>query len=125
MQITGNIIAVLPERTGTSARGTQWASQDFVIEIPGQYPQHVCLNIFGADKIQQLMPVAGEPDVTVQFDIDAREHNGRWYNQLRCWNITRPAPAQQSALAPAHPAPAQQDTARQPQPAPAEDNLPF
>jgi hypothetical protein len=25
--------------------------------------------------------------VTVSFDIDAREHEGRWYNEINAWGI--------------------------------------
>ena len=32
MEIEGKIIVVLPAREGVSARGTQWKSQDYVLE---------------------------------------------------------------------------------------------
>lgn len=114
MQITGYIIAVLPKREGTSQSGKQWASLDFVVQVPGNYPSNVCLNIFGAERIQQLNPQTGE-QVTVDFDIDAHEYQGRWFNSLRAWNITR-------AAAPTATTP----TAQTPQQAPqTQDELPF
>ena len=40
MELTGKIIAVLPANSGVSNRtGNPWMSQEFVIEVPGQYPQ--------------------------------------------------------------------------------------
>ena len=48
--ITGKIIAVLPTRSGTSARGTQWSSQTAVIETHEQYPKRVAFDALG-DKI--------------------------------------------------------------------------
>ena len=40
MELTGRIIAVLPAQSGVSARtGNNWMSQDYVIEVPGQYPR--------------------------------------------------------------------------------------
>ncbi len=89
MQIVGNIVVVCPIKQGVSQQGKEWASLDFVVEIPGQYPKRVVLNLFGQDKINQLNPQAGEQNVTVDFDIDAHEYNGRWFNQVRAWNITR------------------------------------
>ena len=28
---------------------------------------------------------------TVFFDVDAREYNGKWYNQIRAWKVERQA----------------------------------
>ena len=47
MDITGKIIAVLPTRSGTSAKGTQWSSQTAVIETHEQYPKKVAFDVLG------------------------------------------------------------------------------
>jgi hypothetical protein len=91
MDLTGRIIAVLPARSGVSQRtGNPWMMQDFVMEIPGQYPRHMVFNIFGEERLKQFNIQLNE-DVTVQFDIDAREYNGRWYNDIRAFNVVRGA----------------------------------
>ena len=54
----------------------------------------MCFNVFGADKIAQFNIQAGD-ELTVSFDINAREYNGRWYNDIRAWKVERgaaPAP---------------------------------
>ena len=79
MEITGKIIAVLPERGGVSKTGNEWKTQEYVIETHEQYPRKMCFNVFGADKIAQFNIQAGE-EMTVSFDINAREYNGRWYS---------------------------------------------
>ena len=87
MDLTGRIIAVLPAQSGTSARtGNPWMSQEYVIEVPGQYPRKCCFRVFGEDRIRQFNIQNGE-DVTVQFDIDAHEYNGRWFNEIRAFNV--------------------------------------
>lgn len=85
--IYGKIIAVLPTRSGTSARGTQWSSQTAVIETHEQYPKRVAFDVLG-DKITEFNLQVGE-DVTVSFDINAREYNGRWFNSVNAWNVIR------------------------------------
>lgn len=136
MQITGNIIQVSPLRSGTSSKGTQWQSLDFLVEVPGQYPRRVLLNIFGQDRINQLNPQQGEQNVTVDFDIDAHEYNGRFFNEIRAWNITRLSQQQpqtvyaaKQALQTAQAAPAAQGSPFPPPPpqggAPQESALPF
>ncbi len=102
MQITGNVVVVCPQRSGTSKAGNEFTTMDFVVEIPGKYPSRVCLNIFGADKIQQLNPQVGEA-VTVDFDIDAHEWQGRWFNSLKAWNITRGSDPIMQPAQPAYP----------------------
>ncbi len=98
MEITGKIIAVLPERGGTSKTGNEWKMQEYVLETHEQYPKKICFNVFGADKIAQFNIQAGE-ELTVSFDINAREYQGRWYNDIRAWKVERGDAA--SAMPPA------------------------
>lgn len=96
MEITGKIIAVLPARSGVSARtGSEWKVQEYVLETQEQYPRKMCFDVFGSDKIDQFNIQPGEV-LTVSFDIDAREYQGRWYNSIRAWRVVRgeaaPAP---------------------------------
>lgn len=96
-EITGKIIAVLPTRSGTSARGTQWSSQTAVIETHEQYPKRVAFDVLG-DKITEFNLQVGE-EVIVSFGINAREYNGKWWNSVNAWQVVRPgqqAPAQGS-----------------------------
>jgi hypothetical protein len=89
MELTGIIIAVLEAKSGTSSKtGNPWMMQGYVIEVPGQYPRRCAFTVFGEDKIKQLNIQNGE-DLTIQFDIDAREYNGRWYNDFRAYNVIR------------------------------------
>ena len=89
MELTGRIIAVMEAKSGTAARtGNPYMIQEYVIEVPGQYPRRCLFSVFGEDRIKQLNIQNGE-DLTIQFDIDAREYNGRWYNDIRAYNVIR------------------------------------
>lgn len=103
MEIEGKIIAVLPAREGVSSRGTNWKSQDYVIETHEQYPRKCCFNVFGADRIAQLNIQSGE-ELRVSFDIDAHEYQGRWFNSIRAWKVDRidPNAAQGMPTAPTY-----------------------
>ena len=61
--------------------------QEYVLETHEQYPKKLCFNVFGADKIAQFNIQAGD-ELTVSFDINAREYNGRWYNDIRAWRVS-------------------------------------
>lgn len=132
MDLQGKIIAVLPERSGVSARG-EWKAGSFVLETHDQYPKKMVFDVFGADRLAQFAIKAGE-ELIVSFDIDAHEYQGRWYNSIRAWNVQRvDAAAAQAAApvaaAPVAPAPAPVDGANAPFPAQSEgesaDDLPF
>lgn len=105
MELQGKVIAVLPERSGVSARG-EWKTQDYVIETHDKYPRKMVFTVFGADRIAQFAIKAGE-EITVSFDIDAREYQGRWFNSIRAWNIQRVDAAASQAASPVPAADAQ------------------
>lgn len=88
-EIGGKIIAVLDKRNGISAStNTPWSVQQYVIETHEQYPKKLCFDVFGEDKINQFNIQIGE-ELTVYFDINAREYQGRWYNSFRAWKVER------------------------------------
>lgn len=87
MELFGKIIAALPERSGVSARGNNWRSITYVLETQEQYPKHLAFDVTN-DKITQLNIQVGEM-INVQFDINARESNGRWFNSVQAWNVIR------------------------------------
>ena len=94
MDLTGKIIAILPASSGVSARtGNPWMSQEYVLEVPGQYPRRMMFRVFGEDRIKMYNIQPGE-ELTVQFDIDAQEYQGRWYNRINAFNVFRGQPAQ-------------------------------
>lgn len=107
MEISGKIIAALEPRGGISQRtGNPWKTQEFVIETHDQFPRHCVFNVFGEDKLRDFNIQVGE-ELTVSFDIDAREYNGRWYNDIRAWRVQRgvvAAPTVNPAVAAAAPA---------------------
>ena len=94
MEFTGRIIKVLEPRGGVSNRtGNPWKTQDFVIEeTVGQYPKRMVFNVFGEDNLARFNIQEGQ-ELTVSFDVNAREYNGRWFNDIRVWNVVPAATA--------------------------------
>ena len=137
MEIQGKVIAVLEARSGVSARG-EWKSQDYVIETHDAYPRKMVFGVFGADGISRFNIQLGQ-EVNVSFDIDAHEYNGRWFNNIRAFDVRQVDPAavgMQPGVVPGAafgPAPAQSAAPVQPAAQPAapaaeqssEDDLPF
>ncbi len=102
--LQGKIIQAFEPRSGQNSRG-QWMAQDFLLESFDQpYPRKCVFSVFGADRLQQFNLKQGD-DIAVDIDIDAREYNGRYYNSLRAWRVTRIAAPIQEPVAAVTPAP--------------------
>ena len=96
MELQGKVIAALPERSGVSSRG-EWKTQEFVIEtVDSQYPRKLVFTVFGADRLARFNIQIGQT-VLVAFDIDAHEWNGRWFNDIRAYDVRQVDPSQQVA----------------------------
>ena len=120
MEVVGKIIQILPLQEGVGRNGNPWKLQAYVLETLDQYPRKVHFEVFGEDRIKQN-PCEIDQLVTVSFDIESREFNGRWYTSIRAWRIQQGDTTQAAAVpaaAPAQAAPAQ--AAPAPAAAPAE-----
>ena len=87
MEIVGKVIQVLPLQQGTSSRtGNPWTIKTFIIETQENYPRKVAIEIFGDQRIADN-PAEVDQIVTVSFDLESREFNGRWYTSVRAWKV--------------------------------------
>jgi Domain of unknown function (DUF3127) len=85
MQLTAKLIQLLPIQTGTGKNG-EWKKQDIIVETEGsQYPKKVCITVWG-DKINTAQLKIGSP-LKIDFDVESREYNGRWYTDVKAWKI--------------------------------------
>lgn len=99
MEIKGKIIVALPEMTGTSKAGNPWKKREYVLETQETYPKKVHFDFFG-ERADQF-PLAVGDVITLSFDIESREFNGRWYTSIRGWKAEKDGAAPAPAAAPA------------------------
>ena len=102
MQLTAKLVQLLPLQTGTGKNG-QWKKQDIIVETEGTYPKKVCISIWG-DKINEAQLQTGA-QLSISFDVESREYNGRWYTDVKAWKIE---PAGASGSKPANTADGQE-----------------
>lgn len=86
LQITGDVIDVLAEQSGTGRNGP-WRKQEFILETQGEYAKQVCIVQWG-DNIDKFAVQQGET-ITAHVDIQSREYNGRWYTDVKAWKVER------------------------------------
>ena len=84
MQLTAKLSQLLPIQTGIGKNG-EWKKQDIIVETDGQYPKKVCISIWG-DKINEGQLQIGNL-LQIDFDIESREYNNKWYTDIKAWKI--------------------------------------
>ncbi len=84
MDIKARLVQIMPVQTGEGRNGT-WKKQDIIVETDGQYPKKICISVWG-DKIDEKYLKPGI-QLNINFDIESREYNGRWYTDVKAWKI--------------------------------------
>lgn len=101
LEITAKFVQ-LGQRTSGEGRNGTWTKQELIVETNEQYPRKICFVCWGdlADKVREYS--VGDM-LRLQFSIESREFNGRWYTDVKPYRLDRageptpsPAPAQQA-----------------------------
>ena len=89
MEITGILVKQTSLKQGVSkTNGNPWKIAEYLVEVPGQYPRHINFNVSDGQvgRIARFDSLIGKT-VTVSFDLDAHEYQGRWFNELSAWGV--------------------------------------
>lgn len=87
MEVTGKIIQKLELQSGTSKAGNAWSKQEYVLETIENFPKKVHFDFFGERANQYPLEVGDT--ITLSFDIESREWNGRWFTSIRGWKAEK------------------------------------
>lgn len=129
MEFTGRIMKVLPPKSGVSANGKEWKTQQFIFEYfenpSDRYSDKVVIETFDTDVMAQL-----EENATVHIGFGHRyeEYNGKYYNRLTMYKFERLDHTTAMKPKPAAEAPTNGDPSvvvPQPQQEEKKDDLPF
>ena len=112
MEFVGVLVNKINEREGTNANGP-WKIGTYLLQTVEMYPKRMAVDVGDGQmgRIAQWDSMIGK-NVTIQFEIDAHEYQGRWFNSLRAWQIKENTPKATTATAQPQPAP----QAEQPKP---------
>lgn len=88
MEVTGKITKILELQTGTTAAGTEWKKQCFILETTEQYNNLYCFEIFGAEKVDNFLKYNKvENVVKVDFNVNTKEWQGKYFTSLSAWKV--------------------------------------
>jgi hypothetical protein len=85
LQLEVTLKSFLPEQTGAGKNG-QWVKQDFLAETSGDYPKTICFTAWG-DQVAEVNKYNAGQTLRVSFRIESREHNSRWYTDVKPFKI--------------------------------------
>ena len=87
----GEITHISKTESGTSQAGKEWKKLEFVVkEKEGDYPQSSCFTMFGEEKVEKFLKYNKLGDiVSVAYNMDAREYNGRYFTNLNAWGVRK------------------------------------
>lgn len=88
VELTGRIAQIFPIEQGVSKAGNAWRKQVFILETQEQYPRKVAISLLN-DNIDKF-PLQVGAVVTANLDIESREWNGKWFTEVRAWQVTYP-----------------------------------
>lgn len=117
-EIKGKVHKVLPKTHGTNKKNEPWESQQLVIETTDKFPKKVIFEAFG-DKTKLIESLQVGSEVTVHFNAESSEYNGKWYTKLKLWKVDGGVQADYSNV---NNFPPQNNASVPP---PADDGLPF
>lgn len=83
MQLIATLTQILPLQTGSGKNGT-WKKQEIIVETDGQYPKKVCVALWG-DKAETPLNIGQK--LKIDFDVESREYNGKWYTDVKAWKV--------------------------------------
>ena len=89
MEFTGRVKAILPKRSGTSARtGNEWVALPFIFEYfeedNKRYADRVLLETFDTKVIENIKEGM---EVRCGFSHNVREYEGKTYNEIHLYKI--------------------------------------
>lgn len=89
LELQGFLYAEPVVKEGVSAAGKSWKSIEFVIEMEAssQYPKKAVFSAFKDTVIERVLSLKVGDEIKVSFNVDAREHNGKWYNTISAWQV--------------------------------------
>ena len=67
----------------------KFSKRTFVLDVQdGNYEKKVAMQ-FSNDRMSKLDGLSIGQEVTVKFNLESREHNGKWYTNAMAWYLSK------------------------------------
>ena len=99
MQFVGTLVQKISEKSGVSAHGP-WKSAEYLLATVENEPKKMVVKVMngGLERIATWDRFIGK-NVVIEFEIEAKEYNGKYFNNINAWKIsgTDPEPPKDEA----------------------------
>lgn len=92
MEIKGAVYKIQEMMKGQGARG-EWQRQEIVISLPGDFPRYVAVE-FWNERATRAAALNEGDQIAVDYRIESREYQGRWYTRVTGLSINQAGAAQ-------------------------------
>lgn len=87
LEFEGKVIEMPALRSGVSRNGTNWAIQEYVIDVPDdRFPSKLCFEVSGEDKINKF-DIHINDVVKVKANVSSTGWNGKFFTSVRAWAV--------------------------------------
>lgn len=86
MKIIGKLNQILDTQSGETERGT-WYRSGMVLESLDGQQRLMAFTVQGKNNVEQLQQLAVGSTLQVEYVIESRQFNEKWYTDLRTFNI--------------------------------------
>lgn len=99
--VKGRLKVKLPTTSGTSKAGKAWTKTSFVIEVAdGKYTKDIAFDTMKDDVIDRIETAFVGDEVEVNFDVQSREYNGKYYTNANCYGFSSQSKSQYATQQP-------------------------
>lgn len=87
MEFVGQLLQKVSDREGEGRTG-HWRVAQFLLQTVEMYPKKLLVDVRDGAfrRIEEFEGMLGK-NVKIEFDIDAHEYQGRWFNQITSYRI--------------------------------------
>lgn len=86
MKMFAKVYALEPVESGCGGNG-DWYRRTMVVETVGDDAKLIALDVFGERRLNDVEGLEQGQFVEVAFNIEARQHEGRWYNRVNMLSV--------------------------------------
>ena len=87
LAINGTFKQNLGKVEGDNAHG-HWTRGGFIVEYGEEFSRKAQFSVMGDERVKMVESIPIGCPVQVDFVIESREFNGKWYTDLRCTKIS-------------------------------------
>ena len=85
LRIEGRVTQITPIESGEGQRGT-WKKRLLIIDTLDQFPRRIAFTVWN-DRAEALDNLRIGQRVVIDFSVESREYNGRWYTDAKAFAV--------------------------------------